>query len=442
VGFAFDTLGNQKLVVRGAFGMFYDRLYNNVFENMRFNPPFFADESTGGVLGAPAGPLATPGLFSLPFTTNGAFLDPTLFPGGVLPKPVPRHIDQNLATAYYEQWNFGFQYELARNYVLEANYVGTGGRKLVGILNRNTFDGKNACNPALRPFDPGTPCGDAGFTNGFSTTRPNTIFNSDNARGNYYSSNYNAFNVTLSKRFSQGLSFNANYTFAKALDQLSDAFRAKNTAISATDVQNIRLDYGPADFDVRHRVVASFNYDLPFMRENSWIGGWVLNGIFSFNTGSPVALYDATADPNQDGVFTDRPQFVGSGSVTGAIVGKEQVVSGTNAFVYLDPAQFGPVTCPASVNSGLWCNSNLGRNSIPGPKFVNFDFGVSKNFKITESTKLRFDANFFDIFNHPNFKNPDGNFSSGGNGLFGQSVATYGDSGGHRVTQLALRFEF
>ena len=118
------------------------------------------------------------------------------------------------------------------------------------------------------------------------------------------------------------------------------------------------------------------------------------------------------------------------------------MVSGTNAFVYLDPAQFGPVTCPASVNSGLWCNSNLGRNSIPGPKFVNFDFGVSKNFKITESTKLRFDANFFDIFNHPNFKNPDGNFSSGGNGLFGQSVATYGDSGGHRVTQLALRFEF
>ena len=70
---------------------------------------------------------------------------------------------------------------------------------------------------------------------------------------------------------------------------------------------------------------------------------------------------------------------------------------------------------------------------------MDFDFGVSKNFKITESTKLRFDANFFDIFNHPNFKNPTGNFSDG---LFGQSVATYGDSGGHRVTQLALRFEF
>jgi hypothetical protein len=412
VGFAFDTLGNQKLVLRGAFGMFYDRLYNNVFENMRFNPPFFADESTGAAAGPPAGPLITPGLFSLPFTTNGSFLDPNLFPGGILPKPVPRHIDQNLASAYYEQWNFGFQYELARNYVLEANYVGTGGRKLVGILNRNTFDGKNACNPLNAPFAAGTPCGDAGFTNGFSTTRPNTTFNSDNARGNYYSSNYNAFNITLSKRFSQGLSFNANYTFAKALDELSDVFRSKLTnQVSVTDVQNIRNDYGPADFDIRHRVVASFNYDLPFMKENSWIGGWVLNGIFSYNTGSPVALWDGTADPNADGVFTDRPQFVGSGSVTGAIVGKEQVVGGTNAYVYLDPNQFGPVTCPASVNSGLWCNSNLRRNVIPGPSFTNFDFGVSKNFKITESTKLRFDAN-------------------------------YGDSGGHRVTQLALRFEF
>jgi hypothetical protein len=436
VGFAFDALGNQKLVLRSGFGIFYDRLYNNVFENIRFNPPFFADESTGFAAGGLAGPLVTPGLFSLPFTTNGAFLDPTLFPGGVLPKPVPRHIDQNLATAYYQQWSFGFQYELGKNYVVEGNYVGTGGRKLVGILNRNTFDGKNAC---IGPQDPGSPCDLAGFPNGFSTTRPNIIFNSDNARGNYYSSNYNAANVTLSKRFSQGLSFNANYTFGKALDELSDVFRSKTAQISATDVQNIKYDYGPADFDVRHRVVVSYNYDLQFMKENRWVGGWALNGIFAWNTGSPVALFNSTEDPNKDGVFTDRPQFIGSGAVTGAVVGKEQLVSGSNAYVYLDPTQFGSVTCPASVNLGLWCNSTLGRNAIHGPDFVNFDFGVSKNFRITESTKLRFDANFFDLFNHPNFKNPNGNFADG---LFGQAQATYGDSGGHRVTQLALRFEF
>jgi hypothetical protein len=170
-----------------------------------------------------------------------------------------------------------------------------------------------------------------------------------------------------------------------------------------------------------------------------------------------VARVDAPAsghdDGNRDGVRTDRPQYIGGGSVTSAIVGKEQVVNGSNAYVYLDPTKFARVInafdtaptsgnfvrCPLSVNGGFWCNPNLGRGSIPGPKFVNLDFGVSKSFRITEGTKLRFDANFFDLFNHPNFQNPQSNFFDS---AFGQSQSTYGDTGGHRVTQLALRFDF
>jgi hypothetical protein len=435
-GFAFDVLGNQKFVLRGAFGIFYDRLYNNVFENMRFNPPAYADENFGPFLnGTSAGPTLQPGLLTIPFSSNGQFISPALFPNG-LPKPIPRHIDQNLETAYYEQWNFGLQHALGKDFVFEANYVGTGGRKLIGIVNRNTFDGRTSG------------AGGSG--------RPNKIFNSDNARGNYYGSNYNALQAALRKRFSYGLSFGASYTYAKALDQLSDVFRSKNAAISATDVQNLRVDYGPADFDVRHRLVASYGYDLPFLRQNRWLGGWSLNGIFSWNTGSPVATLDAPAsghdDGNRDGVRTDRPQYIGGGSVTSAIVGKEQVVNGSNAYVYLDPTKFARVInafdtaptsnfvrCPLSVNGGFWCNSNLGRGSIPGPKFVNLDFGVSKSFRITEGTKLRFDANFFDLFNHPNFQNPQSNFFDS---AFGQSQSTYGDTGGHRVTQLALRFDF
>jgi hypothetical protein len=438
VGFAFDALGNQKLVVRAAGGVFFDRLYNNVFENIRFNPPGYADENFGAINGVAAGPTFQPGLLTIPFTSNGSFIDPTLFPNG-LPLPVPRHIDQNLVTAYYEQWNFGLQYELAKDFGLEANYVGTGGRKLIGILNRNTFDGRTDSVG--------------------SSTRPSVLFGSDNARGNFYDSNYNAFNVTLRKRFSRGLSFNLNYTYAKALDDLSDAFRAKNAAISATDVQNVKLDYGPSDFDIRHRVVLSYNYDLPLMKQNRWIGGWSLNGIFTWNSGSAVNnLLDAPAsghdDGNRDGVRTDRPAWLGSGSPTNSVIGKEQIDStGTRVYQYLNPSDYGRIvnvndaeantpgvfTCPVSENQGLWCNSNLGRGSVYGPKFVNWDFGISKSFKITEGTKLRFDANFFDIFNHPNFQNPDGNIFDS---AFGQSQGTYGDTGGHRVTQLALRFDF
>ena len=155
-----------------------------------------------------------------------------------------------------------------------------------------------------------------------------------------------------------------------------------------------------------------------------------MNGIISWNTGAPIGLFDSGADPNKDGTRTDRPQFIGSSSVLGSIVGKEQVPAGSPAgspiaYVYLNPAQFGQVPVPA----GSWANSNMGRNSIPGPMFANVDFGISKNFKITESMKIRFDANFFDLFNHANFQNPNGNFADT---AFGQSQQTYGDSGGHR----------
>jgi hypothetical protein len=418
-------------------------MYNNIFENIRFNPPFYADETAGIFAnGTAVGPLKQPGLFTIPFTSNAQFISTTLFPNG-LPKPVPRHMDQNMVAPYYEQWSFGVQHQLAKDFALEASYVGTAGRKLLGILNRNTYDGRTSgAGPSIRP---------------------NPVFNNDNARGNYYGSNYNAFDFTVRKRFSHGLSFNANYTYAKALDELSDVFRTKNAAISATDVQNIKHDYGPSDFDIRHRIVASYNYDLPFFTSNRWIGGWTVNGIVSWSTGSPLALLDNPAsghdDGNRDGTRTDRPQYIGSGSPTSAIVGKEQTINGKKAYVYLDPAKFARVInaydgtptsgnfvrCPTSVNNGFWCDSNLGRGSIPGPHFVNVDFGISKSFKVTERVKFRFDANFFDLFNHPNFQNP-GAAGGGTNSIFssgfGQATATYGDTGGHRVTQLALRLDF
>jgi hypothetical protein len=434
VGFAYDMLGNQKLVLRGGWGAFYDRIYNNVFENIRFNAPFFADELTGiFVGGVPLGPLKNPGLLTVPFTSNASFVNPAFFPNG-LPKPVPRHMDQNLVTPYYMQESFGLQYALAKDLALEVDYVGTLGRKLIGIENRNTFDGRIA--------------------SGLSQIRPNPVFNSDNARGNYYGSKYNALDVTLRKRFSHGLSLNANYTYAKSLDQLSDVFRSKggSAQISATDVQNLRNDYGPSDFDIRHRVVVSFDYDLPIFRGNRFLGGWTTNSIISWNTGSPMAFSDSSSDANKDGTRTDRPNYVGPGSVTSHIIGRE--IGST--YQYLDP---GPKAAPfflasaacltdprvnVNTHGGKWCDPNLGRGVVPGPMYTNIDFGVSKKFQINERMAFRFDANFFDLLNHPNFENPSvaGGGSNVASSSFGQSNSTYGDQGGHRITQLAIRFDF
>ena len=428
VGFAYDVLGNQKLVVRAGFGMFYDRIYNNVFENIRFNPPYFADEVAGVFRnGVPLGPLkpGQAGLMDLPFTNNASFISPTIFP--VLPKPVPRHMDQNLMIPYYMQQSFGLQYALAKDFALEASYVSTLGRKLLGIENRNTFDGR--------------------ISGAGSSARPNPLFGSDNARGNYYGSDYNAFDLTLRKRFSHGLSLNASYTYAKALDEISDVFRTTNGGTTfgneaATDQQNVRNDYGPSDFDLRHRIVVSFDYDLPVFHGNRYLGGWTVNSIISWNTGAPIGMFDSSSDANQNGVRSDRPEFVGSGGVLSSIIKRKA----NGAYQFLNPADFGQSTqClndPAIDNhGGFWCNPNLGRGAIPGPHFANVDFGISKAFKISERTGFRFDANFFDLMNHPNFLNPDGNYGHVGS-TFGESLQTYGNNGGHRVTQLALRFDF
>jgi hypothetical protein len=441
VGFAWDTMGNQKLVIRGGFGTFYDRIYNNIFENIRFNAPYYADELTGIGSGVPLGPLKNPGLLTVPFTSNAAFIDPLFFPNG-LPKPVPRHMDQNMVTPYYMQESFGLQYALAKDFAIEASYVGTLGRKLLGIVNRNTFDGRLAAGQGAH-----------------ASLRPNPLFNSDNARGNYYGSNYNAFDLTLRKRFTHGLSLNANYTYSKSLDEISDVFRARNASVSATDVQSLRYDYGPSDFDIRHRVVVSFDYDLPIFHGNRLLGGWTMNGIVSWNTGAPIGLFDGTSDSNKDGTRIDRPNFIGTGNAKSAIVGKEEIVGGTPAYVYLDQSKFvqasACLTDPrinVDTHGGFWCNANVGRGSIPGPMYTNIDFGVSKAFKINERMAFRFDANFFDLLNHPNFQNPSASGSGsncGASGVstvcasnFGQSTATYGDGGGHRVTQLAIRFDF
>jgi hypothetical protein len=412
-GFSWDPRGDQKIVVRGGFGIMYDRIYNNIFENIRFNPPFFADVNFGffGANGT-AGALASPGFYQVPFVANK---NGSLAGFGFLASP--RHMDQNLVSPYYEQTHFGVQYQLAKDMVLETDYVGTFGRKLIGILNDNTFDGRTA---------------------GGDRTRPNPNIGSDNFRTNAFKSNYHALQLQLRKRYSNGLQLNGSYTYGKTLDTLSDAFRAKGPAASnacqVSDCSNPNLDYGPADFDVKHRGVLSYTYDLPFAKGNRFIGGWQLNGIFSVQTGVPIPVVDLNNDLNADGlVGADRPEFAPGFN------GKNVKTDRSPGIQFLDPTGYQSVTCPATVNGGAWCNSPLHRNSVYGPNFWGWDFGLGKSFKLTESAKLTFMANFFNILNHPNFDTPEENI---GDPNFGRSIATLGDDGGHRVGQLALRIDF
>lgn len=425
-GFAFDVLGNQKLVLRGGAAITYDRIWNNLFENIRFNAPYFSFANIGALLtGTPVGATSSPGLYTVPFTETqtAAFNDPAFSP-----TPSPRHMDQNLVTPYYEQFHLGFQYEVMNGYVLETNYVGTLGHKLTGVVDINTYNGRTACSSS----SPRSVCVDAGFPSGFSSRRVTTTIAGDNFRTNGFSSNYHALQVTFRKNFDRGFSFNTNYTWSKALDYISDAFNSR-LGLRPMDNSNPKLDYGRADFDLRHRWVGSFTWELPWRKQDRWLGGWSFSSIVSLQTGVPFSVISST-DLNRDGYSTDRVSYVGSGN------DPNDAKTGDNwADGLLDRNMFAVPTCPTSENSGLWCNAGWGRNSITGPDYKNVDFSVDKKFRITEGSSLTFKASFFNLFNRANFALPPAarrSISAGSS--FGQSTETFDP----RVTQLALRFDF
>jgi hypothetical protein len=423
-GFAWDVFGSQKLIVRGGGAISYDRIWNNLFENIRFNAPFFSFATVGafgGGAGRPAGPLVTPGLYANPFTAANTrnFNNPAF-----TPVPSPRHMDENLKTPYIQQFNLGVQYEFMPNFVFEANYITTAGRSLTGLIDINTFNGR---------------------TRGGSTRRINPNLGGDNFRTNAFSSIYHGAQFVLRNRMSHGLQLQANYTFAKSIDELSDAFNNRVTGGRPFDNTNIALDRGRSDFDVTHRVVTGFTYEAPFFKGNRWLGGWVATGILQMQSGTPFSVFHAGQDPNADGYFTDRAVFIGDDL-------SSVYRTSSPADNYFDISRFegmntrvarlgaaaacGPGNGVVISNTRWWCNGTLGRNTLTGPGYVNFDFGLHKKFKVTESSSLQLQANAFNLFNHPNFGLPVGNLNSP---QAGRSTFTIGTP---RVMQLAVRFDF
>jgi hypothetical protein len=416
IGLSWDALGNQKFVVRAGSGIAYDRIFNNVFENIRFNPPYFADNRLSGPIlgGAPLGAISDPTLYTVPFTST------TQFGAGTHALPNPRHMDQNLVSPYYIQSHLGIQWEFTRGYVLETDYISTLGRKLIGFRDINTFDGRQVAGQPHNLINP--------------------IMSADNYRSNDYNSNYNGLQFTVRKNYSNGLSFNASYTYSKALDDMSDVFNNRS-ASHPTDNMNPRVDYGPADFNLKHRVIATVGYDLPFMKSNRWIGGWSVNSIISLQGGVPFSPYSASSsyDLNKDGYTTDR--------VVPGIAPMSTRTNGNPATGYIiyndwsketNPVTHarGPIFTAANCANGLFCNPPIGRNSVSGPGYKNVDFGVTKSIRITERSSVKFMANAFNLFNHPNFGLPAANLNS--KGSFGKSSTTFDP----RVTQLAVRIDF
>jgi hypothetical protein len=297
--------------------------------------------------------------------------------------------------------------------MFEPEYVTTVGRKLIGYYDINTFNGRTA----------------SGYPGVRSTRRINNNIGADNYRNNAFRSNYNSLQLLVRKTYSKGLAFNASYTYAKTLDTLSDLFNARSVAV--TDSMNVNYDYGPSDYDMRHRFLTTVSYDLPIFKGNRFAGGWTVNTIVSLQSGVPFTVYDSASanDKNKDGRLSDRIVTVGGVAPMSTLTAKSP------ADGYFDTSKWERYTCPATVNGGLWCNVPLGRNSMYAPSYQNVDFSFSKKFGITEKVALKLQGGFFNLFNHPNFGLPTGNKNSP---TFGMSTSTYEP----RIVQLALRLDF
>ncbi len=445
-GFAWDPFKNGKTSVRGGFGVFYDILKGE--DNLQFNgqAPFFgfADLFMNPGLDAFSAPFANTGQFnSFPSRAPAKNIDfdaSGFLPfggGGVF------FVDPNLRTPYTYQYNLSLQRELVRNLTLEADYVGSTSYKLTGLQDANPF----VLGTTHRLFNsqPGN--------NDFSFSYLLEFRNIGKA-------NYNSLQLSLNKLQSRtgflGTTyFTLAYTYAHSIDT-SSGFRNRNSQVPSYNSDLLRAN---SDFDLRHRVVFSGGWDLPFDR--AWssgpkrlTSGWSLYPIFSWRTGFPLDVFApfaasrTTAGPSAAG---DR-QIVRANLTGGVLPGSlgdprtQQSLNNpctgatrTGNF-WFNP---GTVTClgfPSSAsaiaNAALRTYGSLPRNAFRGPGRTNLDLAVAKMTPlIGERLKMEFRAEFFNILNHTEFANPSTNISSS---LFGQITTTFDP----RIIQFGLKLIF
>ena len=462
IGLSWDPFGKGTSVIRSGFSIAYNEPYSNLYTNAsRLDPP-----EANTVLAEPGvgvGVSAIP--YTFPFQPDPDFAVGPPTANGSIPVPgleiTPNGVNPHLRTAYAMQWFLGMQHSFGRDYGFTLNYVGTRG---VGGYTRedyNRFDG-DICNQ--------TSCS-------YANNRLNYGWGQITYISNESQSNYEGLNAQLRRNYSHNLTFTANYTFGKVLDNLTEGGLGDYSNTNGygllysgvSDVGNSHLDYGPSEFDARHRFTLTGVWNIPAPKGggalNKVLGGWGLNTILSLQSGRPFDVYCGQywfngCDFNMDGLPYDRPNRPAGIKTAG--FSNSQFVNGLFGNPTLDPAysklypdsrtsQALQTFCPNGLNSildfgpvnsgtGAQCvpvgeDGNLSRNAFRGPSFKDVDLGLVKNTVVSDRIKVEFRADAFNLFNRVNLYNPIGDLSSP---QFGQSTAAFAP----RVLQLGLKIMF
>jgi hypothetical protein len=375
------------------FGLYY---VSNTSQQPLFDEPFRvrSDGSSAG--------QRFPFTFPIPGSPANKTLDYSVFlpiqgsPGYSIHNRLP----------YAEDYNFTFQRELSKATVLTLAYVGTQGHRLISQYSANP--GNTALCLHLNAIGATPACGPYGesalytLPNGSTVNGTRTALGPDFGAGNNYTanianSNYNSAQISLERKAAD-VTFLLAYTFGKAIDNASGYGETVNFA-------NYGISRALSSYDITHNFIASYNWAIPFDRAFSnaprrLTQGWSITGISRFSTGFPIKLSQSVGDQSLTGESAnDLPDLVGKVHIQDP---RDPGPNGPNTYFFPDAF--------ASQTYATFGTAN--RRFFHGPGFLNTDFGLQKNTRITESTSLEFRAEFFNIFNHAQFENPSGNFSS------------------------------
>ena len=408
-----------KSVLRTGFGVFSDILPGTVADLIGMNPPY--DKTfQGGALGSVGGTSTAPGVpgsaVDATVAANQSFTSGFLEgqvscasiqtgPPGCLPAVAITAIpDGKLHAPYFMEWSLGMERQLGTAVSLKAQYVGTRALNQPYTTQVNGYQtvcqGCFAPFPYLQPADPRF-----GAVTQFSTGA---------------SSRYNGLQLTAMMRLSHGLQGEINYTLSRCIDTVSNGgfFSFSAGGLLSPLPGDLARDYGPCDYDVRHNLDAQYVYRLPVRVRNYALGyalnDWQISGTAFWHSGVPFSVLSTPYSANGNGIVQGSgPQF--ASAVPGVPRYHRYLIPGVTqagTLQWLNPNAFVSAVDPstgqcAGGDSPQNCQfGNLGRNALRGPDFLWSDFYLTKAFPLAERLKLRFEGQFFNVFNHPNFAIP------------------------------------
>ena len=349
------SLPGSKTVIRAGLGIYPNQAAYSIVTNLSQNLPFFVTKTVNSAVA-----------LSPTFTTDNALTANTVGTAG------GSNLDHNFKIEYNEVWNFTVEHELTPSTIFSAAYIGSRTVHADSSTVLNVPVPGPGAIAARRPIPQMSQISD-GRWNGWAT--------------------YHALTLSMKRRFTKGLMFDANWTWSHSLDDASDPGATLNETDLPQNVYNLAAEKASSSFDHRHRVVVSFIYQLPLSRKsNGWthalLGDWQAGGNFTAQSGAPFTVNIASDQANIGAGPAQRPNM--SGDPNGGPHSPGQ---------WFDTSVF---SLPA-----LYTFGNAPRNALIEPGLQEFDLSLQKEIAIAEAVKLQFRAEAYNLLNRANFNLPN-----------------------------------